>query len=661
MQVAGEGRLARYNLGLAFRQKGYFVEALREYRLALEQGEDRDLVLQAMAEVHILRKDPKAAIELYEQLLNSQPNSPKLWNERGVTLHQDGRFDDAEASYRKAIAADPHYALAHNNLGIALYHGGDVEGALKSLGAAVDAQPSFVKARLNLALLLYKGKRLQKALEAYRQALTTETEHPVAWNGIGLVLADLKKYEDAKNAFARAIQARPTYAEAHYNLSFTLSSLGDFEGALRETKLALEIDPYYVAQKFELAIDLQHEDPDLSIQPDLGSEKRADEPIEEFSFDAKLLDTLFTELAPAPTAETRTSAKEAAPYKMAADFLTKGMHDRAAAEIRRAMARGADRAEGQALLGSIFAKQGLHGEALERYREARREAGGTVAPRLALVGEAWSLVRLGRAGEARPVAEELLAAEPQDIEILMLAATVRGDAGDPAGALAALETARRVAPMRADVQQKVGDIARSLGDTEGAIAAYRHALTLDPDFAVVRYQLARLLAAKGAMKEAEQELVAALDAVPTYAEATLELASLRRQVGRAGDGLPLLIDLLQRDPYHFDALIALGETLLSLSRQRDAVTAFARVLRFDPSHAGALYHEGALLSEQKRYREAIARWEKVIAHAPTSDYAKRAKREMRTAADLARIFGDRPAADAKPRRTSGATSSHSRS
>jgi len=431
---------------------------------------------------------------------------------------------------------------------------------------------------------------------------------------------------------------------------------------LRETKLALEIDPYYVAQKFELAIDLQHEDPDLSIQPELGTEKRADEPIEEFSFDSKLLDTLFTELAPppAPGGETRTRGGEPAAYKMAADFLTKGMHDRAAAEIRRAMARGADRAEGQALLGSIFAKQGLHGEALERYREARRESSNDASPRLALIGEAWSLVRLGRAAEARPVAEELLGREPQDIEILMLAATARSDAGDPAAALAALETARRVAPARADVQQKIGDIARSLGDYEGAIAAYRHALSLDTDFAVVRYQLAKLLAAKGAVKEAEQELVAALDAVPTYAEATLELGALRRQVGRAADALPLLIDLLQRDPYHFDALIALGETLLSLGRSRDAVTAFSRVLRFDPSHAGALYHEGALLVEQKRYREAIARWERVIEHAPASEYAKRAKRDMRTAADLARIFGDRPS-DGKPRRTSGATVSPTRS
>ena len=59
--------LAHFNLGLAFRQKGYYDEALREYRLALDGGEDRRLVLQAMAEVHLLRRELGAALELYER------------------------------------------------------------------------------------------------------------------------------------------------------------------------------------------------------------------------------------------------------------------------------------------------------------------------------------------------------------------------------------------------------------------------------------------------------------------------------------------------------------------------------------------------------------------------------------------------------------------
>jgi len=642
LEVSVEAQLARYNLGLAFRRKGYYAEAMREYQTALDRGEDRDLVLQAMAEVHLLSRRPAEALVIYDDLVARHARSPKLWNERGIALHQLGRLPEAEESYRQALEAEAGYAIAQNNLGVSLYHRGAAEEAVTAFRTALDAEPTFAKARLNFALLLSRGKRFPLALDAYRQVLTSVPEHPIAWNGVGLVLTELRKFDDARNAFARAIQARPEFAEAHYNMSFTLSNLGDFEGALRETKRALELDPYYVPQKFELAMDVEYEEPDLSIQPDLGAERAVDASIADFSFDPQSLDSLFTQLAPqAPTvASPATSgrAMDSSPYAMATDFLSKGLYDRASAEISRAMARGNARADGLALLGDVFAKQGLFGEALDRYRESRQ-----LEPQLrrGRLGEAWSLVRLSRAPEARPIAHALVREFPDDVDVLMLAATAAAESGDPANALALLEDARRAAPMRADVQQKIGDIARSLGDNEGAIAAYRHALALDQDFAVVRYQLSKLLQLKGQQREAEQELIAALDAVPTYAEATLDLATLRRRLGRPAEALNLLIDLLQRDPYHFDALIALGETLLALGRKRDAVHAFARVLRFDPSHVGALFHEGELFAEQHRYREAIERWQRVIDLGGASEYAKRARREMRTASDLQRILGAR--------------------
>ncbi|HKH91806.1 MAG TPA: tetratricopeptide repeat protein, partial [Gemmatimonadaceae bacterium] len=644
MEVHAEGQLAHFNLGLAFRQKGYYGEALREYAKALERGEDRPLVLQAMAEVHLLRREAKAAVDLYDELLTHQPESPKLWNERGVALHQDGKFAEAEDSYRRAVQAELGYALAHNNLGVALYHRGNTEEAIAAFRVALDAQPAFTKARLNLALLLSKGKRFQLALEAYRTVLQTAPEDAAAWNGVGLVLSELRKHEDARNAFARAIQARPDFAEAHYNLSFTLSNLGDFEGALRETKRALELDPYYVAQKFELAIDLEYEDPDLSIQPDLGAVHRTEENVEDFAFDAGVLDSLFTTLAPAapqhgsaPNGEV--DAQDA--YAMANEYLAMGLYERAAAEVSRALLRGAPSVDGYSLLGDIYTRQGAYGEALERYREAKRDATNTLRP---AIGEATALLAMGRGSEARPIAEALLAAGPPQIEVLMLAAASRADTGDPAAALQALEQARRLAPLRADVHQRTGDIAASVGDFDGAIAAYRHALELDQDFAVVRYQLAKLLRAKGHLREAEQELESALDAVPTYAEATLELSSLRRSAGRVDEALDLLIALLERDPYHFDALLALAEALLAIGRKRDAATAVKRILRFDPEHVGALYYDGVLLTDQKRFRDAIERWRKVIDLAPSGDFARRARREARTAMDLDTIFSATAAA-----------------
>lgn len=637
MTVTEGGELAHYNLGLAFRQKGYFTEALREYRMALDRGEDRPLVLQAMAEVHLLRKDPAAALELYDRLLADRRDSPKLWNEHGVAQHQQGNYAEAASDYRRALALDARYAIASNNLGVALFHAGDRDGAIEAFRAALSTSPGFVKARLNLALLLAKAKRAQLALEAYRQVLVTENEQPVAWNGIGIVLADLRKFEDARNAFARAIQARPDFAEAHYNLSFALSNLGDFDGALRETKRALELDSYYVPQKFALAIDLEYEDPDLSVVPDLGGEQRLSAEVGQFAFDPKLLDSLFQQLAPPPAPEPAV-VMEADPYAMAADYLTKGLYDRATAETSRAIARGADAADGYALLGDVLYRQGAYGDALERFRAARQARPGHDR---AMRGEAQALMMLGRGAEARLVAETVLEGAPEDVDALMLAASARFEAGDPAAALEALDLARRIAPQRAEVLRWIGNIARSVGDLEGAIAAYRHALALDNDFAAVRFELARLLVRKSAWEDAERELITALETVPTYAEATLELASLKRLTGRAPEAVDVLVDLLQRDPYSFDGLIALGETLLTMGRAADARVAFVRVLRFDPTHVGAIFYEGVLAAGEKHYRIAIQAWQRVIDLEPAGDFARRARREMRTAQDLLRVFGAR--------------------
>src|SRR5213079_164677 len=142
-QVVEGNALAHYNLGLAFRQKGYYAEALREYRLALERGEDRRLTLQAMAEVHLLKRDFGAALELYDTLLGEAADSPKLWNEHGVVLHQAGRTEEALASYQQAVQVDAKYALAWNNLGVVQAHKTAADAAIESFRTALRLQGAF--------------------------------------------------------------------------------------------------------------------------------------------------------------------------------------------------------------------------------------------------------------------------------------------------------------------------------------------------------------------------------------------------------------------------------------------------------------------------------------------------------------------------------------
>ena len=123
-QIVEGGALAHYNLGLAFRQKGTARGGARASIASRSMpARTARLTLQAMAEVHLLRRELAAALELYDVLVREYPDSPKLWNERGVCLHQAGRRAEAIASYERAVRADADYQLAWNNLGVV--HAGD--------------------------------------------------------------------------------------------------------------------------------------------------------------------------------------------------------------------------------------------------------------------------------------------------------------------------------------------------------------------------------------------------------------------------------------------------------------------------------------------------------------------------------------------------------
>ena len=211
--------------------------------------------------------------------------------------------------------------------------------------------------------------------------------------------------------------------------------------------------------------------------------------------------------------------------------------------------------------------------------------------------------------------------------------TGRGDA-----AREALETARRVAPMRSDVLSLSGRLAATTGDDAAAIRAYRDAVALDRDAADLRLELAHLLEGCGELAEAEQELVTALAARPAADAAVLMLARMRREQGRAAETIEPLASFLVHTPYHLDVLASLGESLFVIGRRDDATFAFVRIRRFDADHVAALYFEGVLLAEEHRFDEAIERWRRVIAIDPGSNFARRAQRDTRTAEDLQSIF-----------------------
>ncbi|MGQ0814674.1 MAG: tetratricopeptide repeat protein [Gemmatimonadota bacterium] len=608
--VAAGGTLAHYNLGLAFRQKALYDEALREFRLATERGEDALLVHQAEAEMLLLRGDSAEARALYEQLVQDEPKSPKLWNELGVSRHQAGELESAERAYRHSLDIDPEYALAWNNLAVVRHHRGDAHEAESAFRAALAHGRALADVQRNLGLMLARSGRLEHSLEAYRRAVEADPGLAVAYAGYGIVLMEAGRPGEAKAALVRAVECDPNLAEARYHLAFALSALGDYQGALRETKHALDLNPYIPQPRYKLLIDLQFEEASV-LAPELEAAERlkVGEQIATFEFQQESLDQAFTEALPAavqpkavphshaPAQARSVAGAGAVLLGKARKSLAQGKLDQATEEAQRALREGADKREFLLLQGDIYLRRGLAGEAVERFNAVLSEitSGDDLAAdgtqeivRRALAGAARCFLELDKITEAVEAAQRLVQMVPDDANALRLLGRGLACVNDFQRAVMIFEQARTLQPDDATLLAELGSAYYGAQQLQEAEQALRKAVELD-DFAIsARVMLGHMLADAGRTDQAAAEFRAALEFLPSHGEAAFALADLERRAGRIKNAIAIVVDMLSVDPYHLDGLVKLGELLDMAGRRDQAALAYKRVLHFDPGHPEAI-------------------------------------------------------------------------
>jgi Flp pilus assembly protein TadD len=129
-----------------------------------------------LLQVHLGRYDEAEAA--YRRAMELDPKNGRPWNGLGNLLQVHlGRYDEAEAAYRRAMELDPKYAWPWNGLG-------------------------------NL-LQVHLG-RYDEAEAAYRRAMELDPKYASPWIGLGTLLQDhLGRYDEAEAAFRRAMELDP--------------------------------------------------------------------------------------------------------------------------------------------------------------------------------------------------------------------------------------------------------------------------------------------------------------------------------------------------------------------------------------------------------------------------------------------------------------------
>jgi tetratricopeptide (TPR) repeat protein len=190
----------------------------------------RPLDVHAVKEAHLrhlVRRNPR--------------NARFLWGLAGA-LKDQGRFEEAAARYREALASDPAHVSSRINLGAVLMALGQSDDAIRQFEAAVRLDPASAGGRYNLAFAFGAQGRLSEAARHYREAIRIRPDYAEAHNNLGQVLLATANVGEAVDHLREAARLLPGSADVHNNLGTGLLQQDRVDEAIAHFERAVALD-----------------------------------------------------------------------------------------------------------------------------------------------------------------------------------------------------------------------------------------------------------------------------------------------------------------------------------------------------------------------------------------------------------------------------------
>jgi tetratricopeptide (TPR) repeat protein len=169
-----------------------------------------------------------------------------------------GVWKNSETLWTDTIRKFPHRIdIAYNNLGVVLRDQGKFDEAISHYREAIRLRGNNAEAHYNLGIVLADQGKFDEAISHYREAIRLKHNYVKAHNNLGYALAAQGKFDEAISHFREAIRLEDNYVEAHNNLGIVLAQTGRFEEAIQQLRRALELDPHYAAAERNLNLALQ--------------------------------------------------------------------------------------------------------------------------------------------------------------------------------------------------------------------------------------------------------------------------------------------------------------------------------------------------------------------------------------------------------------------
>jgi superkiller protein 3 len=607
---------ALHDKGLAQMKLGRHVDAIKSLEKASKLEPDNVPILDSLKEVQKMVPNDKGVIEVSTRILKIDPSNKHALLDKAVAYDHMNDLERAIESFKLALAIDPADKIIAFDLAVAFYKAGNFDESAETAmrGLKHDGEEPRLWRILGEAELA--RKRFGEALKSLEKSISLDPNDKGAHFGRGLALMELKHYEQAATSFGKVINMDPTDSDATFQLGLALTKLDRLQEALDAFSKVAMMRPQDVVPLIYQAETLLR----------MGKARES--------------------LAPL-TAALRISPDSIDALRMMKDAIV-ALGDNEAIvricnDILRLSPRDADALfdKGKAQLALGKAQEALDAFnlalqirpddlAILKFKEscliALEDNEGVVkigakilefmpGDRQTMINMALASERMDQLEEALAIYEEILLANPQDVDVANRKGEVLMKENKPAQAaetfLAALNVKRSGVLLN-----NYGKALLSMRRTDEALEVFRHAIEESQVKPEYRVNEGRALAALDRLDEALKSFDTALSLDHHNYSALKYRGSALLKMNRADEAMASYEKALQEEKGEKDIFKNMGRACELLSRTREAIGYYQQALREDSTDTGIWLRIGELHASLGEHREAVDGYDRALQSMP---------------------------------------------
>jgi Flp pilus assembly protein TadD len=239
-----------YLSGLSYVRRDSGVDvALAFMERAVAADPDSALTYAGLAEAqwfkYFLTKDKvwlDRATESEREAERRDPDLAAMHRVAGMLKANAGRYEQAEAEYRRAIELEPGNSDAYRRLGMVLEQNNQSEEALAAYRRALEVEPNYYRTYQALGSFYYNRANYSEAVKYLSKEIELAPDEVDAHRALGSALTFLGRFSDAESDLRFAIRLRET-PTALNALGLTLMYQGRDNEAIPQFLSALKVNP----------------------------------------------------------------------------------------------------------------------------------------------------------------------------------------------------------------------------------------------------------------------------------------------------------------------------------------------------------------------------------------------------------------------------------